>query len=647
MLKLFRQGKLLVKIMLWVIVLMVGGMMVVTMVPGMTGNQQLIDPAGNLAQVGDSYVTPIEANRQVNQQLRQFGAVDNPVFRQMLLSQAVEGLIDRRALLYEANRLGLRVSEAEIVAQLKSMPGLYPGGEFIGREVYENMIQQQMGQTTGQFERQLADDLLLQKLNLWVSGGTQVTTTEIEQEYRRRNDKVRLDYVVLRPSDFLSKVQATEDDLRAFYESNKESFLLPERRSVRFVEINMDILQNRVTVSEEELERLYRERRAGYLEPEAVRVRHILFSVAAGTPKEETRKTAGEVLDSLVGGADFAQLVSKHSADPNSVDKGGEIGWIERGQTVPELEQKLFSLEPGSVPELVEVPYGFHIVQVLERRTERTRLLEEVRGELVVFLQQQAVQQGAIAEAQKIAQAVRNGKSLDEAAQEAGWQVSEFPLFPRDQFLPIVSGQDNAFQDAAFRLPLDADSQPAGEVSDPVSIPSGYAVIQLKEVSPAHTAEYDEVRVQVLTQYRQQRSGELMAETARKLSEAAQNSNLRSAVRGSRFSILTSKFVSRLGAIPEAGSVSDYASTVFALEKGAVSPALSVGANWVVFRLADRQLPDPAGLELARSILLEGLRSQKRDLVWAIFRSSVRKRLEDEGVIQINEAAMNSLLRRR
>lgn len=644
MLKVFRKSGIAVKILLWVIVAMIGGTMIITMVPGVTNQAYLTDPAGSLAQIGDMYVTPTEATRRVNQQMQQFDAVDNEVFRQLLLERTVQELIDRRALLYEAGQLGLDVAPSEVAAQLQSIPNIYPGGEFIGPEDYSNLIFQTLRITTGEFERQIRSDLLLQKLNLWITGGALATAEEIEQEYRRRNDRVRLDYVVLRPSDFYSRVQATEDDLRAYYDNNKESFLLPERRAVRYVEVNTAFLQDRIEIKDDDLQRLYNERRAAYVEREAVRVRHILFSgILAGEP-EEKRKTPEEVLARLKRGEPFAKLVEEYSTDPSAFENQGEIGWVERGQTVPELEQKLFSLKPGAGPELVEVPYGFHIVQVFEYREERTKPLTEVREELTTYLRQQQVQQQAIADAQEIAAAVRNGSSLDEAAQSANWQASELPLLPRGQNWPVM-GQAGA--NAAFRLPVDGDNQPTGAVSDPVATLGGYVVLQLKEISPAHTAEYDEVRVQSLIQFRQQKAAELMNETARQIAAEAQKRSLSAAARQHGFQRETSEFVSRLDIIPGVGPVSEFSSTAFSLAEGDVSPALPAGQNWVVFRVAAKQPPDPQGLELARADLVESLNNEKRGMAWEIFRSTVRRRLEKEGVIQINQAALNTLLRRR
>ena len=643
MLKMFHRRGMFVKILLWMIVLGVGGVMVITMVPGLGGGAQLTDPAGNLAQIGGSAVTQVEANRVVAQQMRQFGAVDNQVFRQLLLERVVQDLIDRRALLYEASRLGLEITRAEVVTQLQSITDLYPGGKFVGQDIYRNVIQQQFGMNPGEFERQIRDDLLLQKLNMWITGGAQATSADIEQEYRRRNDKVRLEYVVLQPREFVNRMDPSDEDLRAYFDENREAFQLPEQRSIRYVEVNTAILHSRVQVPDADIERLYRERRGDYLEPEAVQARRLYFPAVEAATREESRKTAEEALDRVKQGEDFAQVAGGPSLD-GTVPQGIEPEWIERNQVDEDFGRKLFAVSPGGEPELIEVSHGFFIVQVLDRRAERVRPLSEARGELESSLKRQLVQQRAFNEARQITQDVRSGQTLDDAAQTVNWRASELPLLPRNQPWIIV-GQEGS--EAAFRLPVGERGQATDAVSEPVAIPSGYVVIQLKEVSPAHQAEYAEAGFQVRGQYLQQKAGDMARETALQLSENAGLNGLAAAAGRAGLTAETSDFVSRNDVIPALGAVSEFSSAVFSLSVGEVAPARQVGANWAVFRLLEHREPDMEGLAAERDALAEELSQQKRGVAWEIFRSTVRRRLEKEEIVQVNTVALNTLLRRR
>jgi peptidyl-prolyl cis-trans isomerase SurA len=102
------------------------------------------------------------------------------------------------------------------------------------------------------------------------------------------------------------------------------------------------------------------------------RVRHILLRVSELTPEPDVRRRLAELRDRIVkGGQDFGQLARLHSVDPSST-RGGELGWIYPGDTVPEFEKAMAALKPGDVSEPVQSPFGFHLIQVLERRVEES-----------------------------------------------------------------------------------------------------------------------------------------------------------------------------------------------------------------------------------------------------------------------------------
>lgn len=659
MLKLFRQRKLIVRILFWVIVLVVGLMMVVTLVPGLgQADLSLSDPQGVLARVGGVPVTQNQALREYQRRVQQLGT-DSPQFRQFLLQGIVEDLITQQVVEYEAQRLGFQATPEEVRLHLRQLSLFYPGGEFVGSDLYQQIVQTELRMSVPEFERQLQRQAVLSKLFLWVTGGLAVSPAEVELEYRRRTETAKIEYVVFRPDAYARQLQPTPEALQGYYEANRARYQLPERRAVRFVPIDTDVLSRRVEVSPEELEDYYQRNRENYRLPERVRARHILFlrqgagtvpteqsgeEASEGSQPDALRQQAEEVLAQLRGGASFAALAEEHSADEATRGNGGEIGWVQRGQTVPALEKVLFSVPSGSPPELVETSYGFHIVQVLERQAERLRPLAEVRAEIEPGLKQQKVEEEAIAQARAIVEAVRAGKSLQEAAQENGWPLQESPSFSRTETLAPF-GNDREFQEAAFRLPAASAGQAGAPVSDPVTVPAGYAVLQLKEVSPAHQASFEEVRDQVEAAYRQERGAELAREAAQRLAEDARASGgLREAARGAGLEVTTSESFGRLGSLPGIGSVRDIASQAFSLPVGETSPPILAAGNWVVIRLLERQDADltqipPEEYETISDFLL----GQKRNLTWSIFTESLKKRLLSEGELHLNQAAIDRL----
>jgi parvulin-like peptidyl-prolyl isomerase len=351
MLKLFRQRKLAVRI-------------------SLTGvDFGLGDPQGALARVDEVVITSDDARREFNRQARQLGG-SAAQLRPFLMQQVVDNLITQRALVFEANRLGLKAPPEEVQARLRQVSMLYPGGQFVGADAYRALIQSQMGMSVPEFEQGLRRQLLVDKLAMWVTGGVSVSPDEIEQEYRRQNERAQIEYVEFPAAGYAAQVQPSEEDLQAYYQANLARYQQPERRVVRFVPIDYEELGRRLSVTPQELEDFYRSNQNDYQLPERVRVRHILFlrdpagpialgdtgeaeagEEAAEGAADPLREEAQQVLEQLRQGVGFAGLAAEHSDDQATRESGGEIGWVQRNQTVPELEQMLFSVPSGSEPQ--------------------------------------------------------------------------------------------------------------------------------------------------------------------------------------------------------------------------------------------------------------------------------------------------------
>ena len=646
MLKLFRH-KYWKQVLLLPIVGTLALAMLAYLVPG-TADVDLRDPQGMVAQVGDLPLTQDEVNQHYQRVAEQFGA-QNPAFKQLIMEQLIEDLIGQRLVQYEAARLGLEVSPEEVRLRLRQVPYLYPGGQFVGAETYRQIVERQFRMSVAQFEETLRQQTLVAKMFDWVAAGLTVSSAEVEAEYRRRSERAQIEYVLFRPEEMARSLEPGAEELRAYFEKHRDSYRQPARRAVRYVALDYDTLGQRLRVTQQELQDYYQRNRAAYQTPERVRVRHILFLLRspegeAARDPAAVRQQAESALAELRRGKDFAALARQHSDDAGSKEKGGELGWVLRGQTVPALEQAIFSAPPGGSPQLVETGYGLHLVQVLAHEPEQVKPLAEVRNEIERVLKDDKVRREALEQARQLVAAVRAGKTLDQAARQAGWPVLETGLFERDTpFGPFGEGRD--FQEAAFALPAETAGQPAARVSEPVAVPPGYAVLQLKQDQPARPATLDEVRAEVVRAWRQERGGELAREAAHRLAtQAEQAGDLKAAARKAGAAVKTTGLFARDAFIPELGSARDLAPVVFTLPLGGLSPALPAGGNWVVFRVAARTGADMSKLtdqdrRAARNALLD----QKRNLTWTVFQQNLKKKFLAEGKLKLNQAAIDRL----
>lgn len=155
-------------------------------------------------------------------------------------------------------------------------------------------------------------------------------------------------------------------------------------------------LAGQVAVTPEQVTEFYERNPSEFQQGERVRASHILIRVqenAAPAAKAQARIRAAEVLKEVQAGKDFAALAKQHSEDPGSAPGGGDLGYFERGQMVGPFEQAAFSLAPAQTSDLVESPFGYHVIRVAEKQASRTVPLAEVGPKIQQYLEGQSREQ--------------------------------------------------------------------------------------------------------------------------------------------------------------------------------------------------------------------------------------------------------------
>ncbi|HNT58146.1 MAG TPA: peptidylprolyl isomerase [Syntrophales bacterium] len=143
-------------------------------------------------------------------------------------------------------------------------------------------------------------------------------------------------------------------------------------------------VKSKIVVTDEEIGAYYREHQDLYEGREAARIRQILLIVtpgATGQEKEAQRAKAEDLLGRLRSGASFSELAMANSQGPAAA-AGGDLGFVEKGVMLPEVDRAAFSMGRGETSDVIETRVGFHIIQVLDRRGAGLKPVEEVREEI-------------------------------------------------------------------------------------------------------------------------------------------------------------------------------------------------------------------------------------------------------------------------
>src|SRR5882762_4178491 len=490
------------KIVLGGLLLIICAAMVITLVPGGVGSAFGFGapPRGVVARVGGEDVTTLEVQREARQMLRQQmpkAGAQAAMLLPFFASRAADNLINRKVLLVEAERLGLRVNDEELRDELQHgryAQVFFPEGKFIGQDEYEARLRQ-ADISVPEFEQGLKSQILFDKLRNLVTASAAVTDAEVRKEFERLNTKVKFEYAVLRKDDLLKGIHPTDAELKAFYERNKATYnnSIPEKRKLRYVVLEMAKIQAGTAVSREDLQVYYDQHKDDYRVPEQVSVSHILIKTPLpgadgkvdGKGVEEARKKAEDVLKQVKAGGNFAELAKKYSEDPGSGKSGGSLGFIGRGRTVPEFEKTAFSLAKGSTSDLVQSSYGFHIIRIDDKQAAHVKTLDEVKDQIESAMRQQKAAQAAANQVNGLLSQARS-TGLDKAATAKGLNVISTEFVSRTDSLPGL-GNAPQFMSAVFGQ---AEKAPP----DQVQVAQCYAVFEVLAIKPATTPTFEEIR---------------------------------------------------------------------------------------------------------------------------------------------------------
>jgi len=637
MFDLFRSRDKAVRILLGGLLVVVAFSMLTYLVPSYNTGSGTSDAV--VADIGNEALTLPEVQRQIQNTVK--GRQLPPEIMPNFIPQIVDQMITERALAWEAERLGFEVTDAQVADGIRQMiPSLFPDGKFIGRDMYAGFLAQQ-NLSIGEFEADVKRQLLMTRMRDVALEGTIVSPLEIEQEFRKRNEKVKIEYVKVPSDKYKAEVQPTPQEMQDYFKANSASYTTPEKRNLAVLIADQAKLEAAVSPADADLRRIYGQNQEKYRVPDRVKIRQILLKTSGKSEDAQVKAKAEGLLKQLKAGGDFAALAKANSEDPSSAANGGAMpDWLTHGQfSSPDFDRAAFSLKPGQISDLVKVDYGYHIIQLIEKEDGRLKPFDEVKGELASQYKKE-----------------RASDMMQKISDKAAAQLQKDPLHPEkvatDLSMELVQanevepGKPIPGVGPGPELEQAVATLKKGEVSQPVALAANkLAIAVVMDVIPPRPSAFEEVQTKVkdaitenrLTVAVQKHAAELVAKTN------SMGGDLGKAAKSLGLEIKTSDEFARAGNVEGLGPAS-YVSDAFVRPDGTILGPVNSGGTTFVAKVLSHVQPDLSKLPEERVKIRDEIKGQKGRDRNTLFDAGLKDTLVKQGKIKYHNDVLSRLL---
>lgn len=373
-----------------------------------------------------------------------------------LKEKALDNIIESRLILKEADRLGLKVSDAELVESVSKYPAFQKDNLFDKAQYMALLKANRL--TPAEFEEGQRKSLLVGKVEGIIKEGVKVSDDEILEAYARQKEKVNIEIVKIEPRDFLKDVKVPEDEAREYFSKNKDSLKLPARVKVEFLTINSQDVEKGINITEDDLRKYYEKNSDRFKKPEGGErpFAEVMGQVAAmfrGEKGEEVmRERIYKIKEDAAKAKGLEETAGKenlHLTKTGFISAGDMIEGI--GQN-PDFYREAFTLKANEVSQPVRTSTGYALLRVVERQEVRVPQYEDVKDKVFAAISQKKAEEMALKKGEALLAGLLEGKlnmsKLPYKSQETG-------LFARGGAVPNMAGASDEMNKAAFSLTKD------------------------------------------------------------------------------------------------------------------------------------------------------------------------------------------------
>ena len=526
-----------------------------------------------------------------------------------LTQQVINDLIQEALVLQQAKREGITVSDEELRLRIQSIPAFQDDGRF-SRERYLAQLKQVRIEPS-EFEAEVRREMLRQKMESIVKDGIKVSDAEVEQVYTARFERVRADWALIEAAPLMAQVTVSDTDAEAYLKAHEAQFSRPERRRIQYVQVTPKAFA--LAVTDADAEAYYKEHRSEFERPQRLKASHILVRVPPTGGSEAENKSKAKVEEAIrraKGGEDFGKIARELSEDTATAPQGGDLGFVGKGEMVPQFEEAVFALKKGEVsPQPVRTPFGYHAIKIFDVQDGGVQPFREIAARIKDKLVAERSERAAVAKADEARVALVAAKDFPGEAKKLGLDAKEVTAARGDGLEGI--GRDQQLEDAMFGLAV-------GGVSTVIRTPAGLVIARVAEQFPAGVPPFAEIKDKVVEVVKRERAQVTAEEKAKAFAASVGTGDFLALARRDKLQAGETPLFSRAEP-PKDKDVLPGPVLLTALRTtaGAIAEPVRAGGGVYVVKTVERRPADPQGFEKVRDQMRTQLLESKRNEAWA------------------------------
>lgn len=616
-------------------------------------NSSGLDPSKNtevVAKVGSRQVTIADIARVRENYARMFG---NRVNLAQLggNKRFLDGLIGRHVIAQEAERLGLGASDGELADKIYKRYA-DASGKFVGLDRYKEIIVAQYGDVES-FENEIRDEIAQDKLRAFVTASVNVSDTEVEEEYKRRNSSFDVSYIALSADKLAEKIQPSDDELKSYYESHKTDYRFIEpQKKVQYVYINTEKVGSTLQIPDADLKKQFDGMQPQFKEA-GIKIQQIVLKVARKDLDAQVEQKAKDLIikmrgpDGKTSEEAFADAARGISEDPATAQNRGFLAKpFKKNPNKPAegLYDRAVDMQVGDVS---DIPIRFHGDWYILRRGESVqKTFEEAKPELLVSARNSRSYNTAFELAQKAKKRLDETKDPQKVAQELAGEAHMTPaemvretgfIKPGDDVPEIGSNQQ-------FEQSLEPLNNPK-DVGEPAGIKNGFGIPMLIEKREPRIPEFDEVKTKVADAIKHQRAKDQLEQKAKDIAASLTGPDAIKATGEKEGFESGTEDAFKLGSsLGKAGISKALDDLIYSLKPGEFSKTpLRVEDKWVIVGVTKKYDADQGAFAAQRDTLKQSMISERQDQVFEDYIAGVQQQMKKDGKIKIYQNVLDQL----